>query len=100
MVLAADGYPGTPTLGGAIAGPLLDGRDGDVHLVHAGTRLEGDVLVASGGRVLGAVARGGNLDAARAAAYAAISDLDAPSLFHRRDIAERAAQGLIERPSL
>ena len=100
VVLAADGYPGTPVLGGALAGPLLDGRDGDVHLVHAGTRLEGDVLVASGGRVLGAVARGGNLDAARAAAYAAISDLDAPSLFHRRDIAERAAQGLIERPSL
>ncbi|QIK72729.1 phosphoribosylamine--glycine ligase [Propioniciclava coleopterorum] len=100
VVLAADGYPGTPSLGGAISGPRLDGRDGDVHLVHAGTRLAGDTLVASGGRVLGAVARGADLSAARVAAYAAIDDLDAPTLFHRRDIAERAAAGLIETPTL
>lgn len=100
VVLAAEGYPGTPSTGGAIAGPRLEGHDGDVHLVHAGTRRDGDVLVASGGRVLGAVARGADLSEARAAAYAAIDDLDAPSLFHRRDIAERAAAGLIETPAL
>ena len=100
VVLAAEGYPGTPSTGGAIAGPRLEGHDGDVHLIHAGTRRDGDVLVASGGRVLGAVARGADLSEARAAAYAAIDDLDAPSLFHRRDIAERAAAGLIETPAL
>jgi phosphoribosylamine--glycine ligase len=71
-----------------------------VHLTHAGTRLDGDTLVASGGRVLGAVARGADLFAARAAAYAAIDDLDAPTLFHRTDIAARAAAGQIPTPSL
>ncbi len=100
VVLAAEVYHGTPSTGGAIAGPRLEGHDGDVHLIHAGTRRDGDVLVASGGRVLGAVARGADLSEARAAAYAAIDDLDAPSLFHRRDIAERAAAGLIETPAL
>ena len=100
VVLAADGYPGTPHTGGTIAGHLLDGADGPVHLTHAGTRLDGDTLVASGGRVLGAVARGADLFAARAAAYAAIDDLDAPTLFHRTDIAARAAAGQIPTPSL
>ena len=100
VVLAADGYPGTPHTGGTIAGHLLDGADGPVHLTHAGTRLDGDTLVASGGRVLGAVARGADLNAARAAAYAAIDDLDAPTLFHRTDIAARAADGQIPTPSL
>jgi len=100
VVLAADGYPGTPHTGGTIAGPLLDGADGPVHLTHAGTRLDGDTLVSSGGRVLGAVARGADLNEARAAAYAAIDDLDAPTLFHRTDIAARAAAGQIPTPSL
>ena len=100
VVLAAEGYPGTPHTGGTIAGPLLDGTDGPVHFAHAGTRLEGDTLVSSGGRVLGAVARGADLNAARAAAYAAIDDLDAPTLFHRTDIAARAAAGEIPTPTL
>lgn len=100
VVLAADGYPGETLMGGTIAGPRLDGCDGDIHFIHAGTTLAGDALVASGGRVLGAVARGADLSAARASAYAAIDELDAPTLFCRRDIAERAAAGLIESPQL
>ena len=36
----------------------------------------------------------------RAAAYAAIDDLDAPTLFHRTDIAARAAAGEIPTPTL
>ncbi|MFT3875923.1 MAG: phosphoribosylamine--glycine ligase [Propioniciclava sp.] len=100
VVLAANGYPGVPDQGGRIAGPRLFASDDNVHLVHAGTALDGDDLVASGGRVLGVVARAADLDAARADAYAAVDALDAPSLFCRRDIAARAASGLIETPTL
>ena len=50
--------------------------------------------------VLGVVGRGADLSAARAAAYAAIDELDAPTLFCRRDIAERAASGKISTPAL
>ena len=52
-------------------------------------------LVASGGRVLGVVAHAASLAQARADAYAAADQLDAPSLFGRRDIAARAERGEI-----
>lgn len=100
VVLAADGYPGTPGRGGRIAGPRLFGSEDATHVVHAGTALDGDDLTASGGRVLGVVGRGADLGAARDAAYEAIDALDAPSLFCRRDIAERAASGQIGTPAL
>ena len=96
VVLAADGYPGTPELGGAIAGPRLLGSDDDVHVVHAGTALDaGGRLVAAGGRVLGVVAHASSLSRARTDAYAAVDELDAPSLFCRRDIGAKAERGEI-----
>ena len=100
VVLAADGYPGTAAAGGRIAGPRLFGSDDAVSILHAGTALSGDDLVAAGGRVLGVVARASDLGAAREQAYGAIDALDAPTLFCRRDIAERAASGLIGTPAL
>ena len=100
VVLAADGYPGTAAAGGRIAGPRLFGSDDAVSILHAGTALSGDDLVAAGGRVLGVVARASDLGAAREQAYGAIDALDAPALFCRRDIAERAASGLIGTPAL
>ena len=106
VVMAANGYPGTPDKGGRINGPHVfgcgpEGIEGDVvHILHAGTSLVDEHLVASGGRVLGVVGRGADLGAARAVAYAAIDDLDAPTLFCRRDIAERAASGGIPTPEL
>ncbi|WP_232548306.1 phosphoribosylamine--glycine ligase [Propioniciclava soli] len=96
VVLAADGYPGVPARGGVIAGPRLFGSDGHVHIVHAGTAQDSEGhLVAAGGRVLGVVATGADLAVARDGAYDAIGRLDAPTLFHRSDIAARAAAGEI-----
>ena len=96
VVMAANGYPGTPELGGTVAGPRLTRSDDNVHLVHAGTDRNADgELVASGGRVLGVVAHASTLAAARSDAYAAIDELDAPSLFCRHDIAARAERGEI-----
>ncbi len=101
VVLAANGYPGTPEKGGRIGGPRLFSSDDDVAIVHAGTELDAEgAIVAAGGRVLGVVAQASDLAAARADAYAAIDDLDAPGLFCRRDIALKAAQGRIPTPTL
>lgn len=100
VVLAAEGYPGVPARGGTIAGPRLFGSD-RVHVVHAGTALDASgQLIAAGGRVLGVVATASDLAAARNDAYAAVAELDAPTLFCRGDIAERAASGDISTPSL
>jgi len=101
VVLAARGYPGVPERGGRIAGPgLFEPRAGG-SILHAGTALDArGELVASGGRVLGVVAQAPDLAAARADAYSAIAELDAPTLFCRGDIALRAAEGGIPTPAL
>ena len=85
VVIAARGYPGTPTTGGAIAG--LDA--GDARIFQAGTALKGGKLVAAGGRVLGVAARGPTVADAQAAAYRAVDRVDFPTGFCRRDIGWR-----------
>jgi phosphoribosylamine--glycine ligase len=85
VVMAAKGYPGTPKIGGAIAG--LDALDAMVF--HAATACEGKKLVAAGGRVLGIAARGRNVAAAQRAAYRAVDKIRFPSGFCRRDIGWR-----------
>jgi len=100
VVMAAQGYPGTPTVGGAIAGKRLYETDDNAHVIHAGTGLDGDTLVAKGGRVLGVVAQAPTLAAARTGAYAAIAELDFPTGFCRTDIAAKAVAGEIPTPAL
>ncbi len=87
VVMAANGYPGTPDKGGAI--DLANAEANGVKVFHAGTALESDRLVANGGRVLGVTATGTSVSQAQAAAYAAVDAIDAPSLFFRRDIGWR-----------
>ncbi len=87
VVLAARGYPGTPARGGVIRG--LAGLE-SVVVTQAGTRRQGDTLVADGGRVLGVTALGRDVAAARVTAYAAVDKIDWPDGFCRRDIGARA----------
>jgi phosphoribosylamine--glycine ligase len=87
VVMAADGYPGTPAKGGAI--DLGASEQGDVKVFHAGTAHEDGKLIANGGRVLGVTATGTNVRDAQTRAYAAVDAIDAPSLFCRRDIGWR-----------
>lgn len=89
VVMAANGYPGTPAKGGAIAG--LAGAEADGAMVfHAGTALTDDGgLVANGGRVLSVTATGGSVADAQARAYAAVDAVDFVEGFYRRDIGWR-----------
>jgi phosphoribosylamine--glycine ligase len=90
VVLAAQGYPGTPTTGGEIAGADAD-FGADVVVFHAGTSRDADgTLRAAGGRVLNVCARGGDLRTARDRAYAAVAGIDWAEGFHRSDIGWRA----------
>ncbi|OYW50297.1 MAG: phosphoribosylamine--glycine ligase [Novosphingobium sp. 28-62-57] len=89
VVMAAQGYPGTPKKGGRIDGiPAAEAHGAKVF--HAGTALSGDgVLSANGGRVLNVTARGASVKAARDAAYAAVDAIRFPEGFCRRDIGWR-----------
>jgi phosphoribosylamine--glycine ligase len=90
VVMAANGYPGTPEKGGAI--DLGAAEADDAKVFHAGTSLDGEQLVASGGRVLNVTAKGANVTEAQQAAYKAVDAIDFASGFCRRDIGYREVE--------
>ena len=91
VVVAADGYPGSPRTGEVITGSEQPG------VIHAGTRRRDDgAIVSSGGRVLSVTATGASLAEARRAAYALLDTVDLPGGQHRSDIALRAESGQIQ----
>ncbi|MGN6444650.1 phosphoribosylamine--glycine ligase [Amnibacterium sp.] len=91
VVLASAGYPDEPTTGAVLTG--LDEAESlpGVHVDHAATALDGDRLVASGGRVLSVVGTGEDVAAARAAAYRGVAAIGFPGAQLRTDIAEGIA---------
>jgi phosphoribosylamine--glycine ligase len=89
VVMAAKGYPDAPQSGGEIRGLAAAAAEPEVKIFHAGTRRDGDRLLAAGGRVLGVTAMGSGLVEARRRAYAAIDRIDWPGGFCRRDIGHR-----------
>ncbi len=88
VVIAADGYPGTPAKGGAIKGIAAAEASGAV-VFQAGTEMNDGVLVASGGRVLNVTATGRDIGVARDAAYHAVDAIEFAAGFCRRDIGWR-----------
>ena len=88
VVMAADGYPGTPTKGGTIDG-LQAAEATGAKVFHAGTAQRDGVLVANGGRVLNVTALGGSVREAQDNAYRAVDVIDFPDGFCRRDIGWR-----------
>jgi phosphoribosylamine--glycine ligase len=92
VVLAAKGYPGAPVSGSEIHGIERARAMPFVSITHAGTKREGQKLIADGGRVLNITGLGANVAEARARAYAAIDVIDWPGGFCRRDIGWRALE--------
>jgi phosphoribosylamine--glycine ligase len=91
VVMAAEGYPGTPKRGTEIKGLEAFGEADDLMVFHAGTMQDAlGRLVANGGRVLNVTARGGSVAEAKARAYAAIEKIDWKGGFCRSDIGWRA----------
>jgi phosphoribosylamine--glycine ligase len=90
VVMAAKGYPGAYAKGSEIKGLEAAGADPNVVIFHAGTRREGNRILADGGRVLGVTARGETIAEAKTNAYAAIDKIDWPEGFCRGDIGFRA----------
>ena len=88
IAMATRGYPGSYGKGSEIHG--ADDLDADDMMVfHAGTKRDGDRLLANGGRVLNVTALGPTVAAAKQRADAAASQIDWPEGFHRHDIGWR-----------
>jgi phosphoribosylamine--glycine ligase len=87
VVMASKGYPESSSSGDVITGIAeADAVDG-VHVIHAGTALDGDQVVTAGGRVLAVIGQAASVAEARAAAYAGAAAIDFPGAQHRTDIA-------------
>lgn len=90
VVLAAQGYPGSYEKGTQIQGLETLTQDSSHVTFHAGTSERDGQIVATGGRVLNATARGATLQEARDRAYALVDGVTWPQGFCRRDIGWRA----------
>ena len=95
VVLAAHGYPDEPRKGDRIHG--IPAPAAACRVFHAGTRLDGNGLVTSGGRVLCVTALGDNLRIAQKRAYAAVDAIRFDGMQCRRDIGYRALRDAASR---
>ncbi|MEQ1773146.1 MAG: phosphoribosylamine--glycine ligase [Burkholderiales bacterium] len=91
VVLAAHGYPDNPRKGDVIHGlPDSQLAAEDCHVFHAGTALQGNDVIASGGRVLCVTALGHNVRTAQKRAYEVAAPITFDGMQLRRDIGHRA----------
>jgi phosphoribosylamine---glycine ligase len=91
VVVAAAGYPGKVRSGDVIHGLDADFGPG-AKVFHAGTKVENDKVVTSGGRVLTVCALGSDFADAQSRAYAAVRKLGFDGMFYRKDIGYLAIQ--------
>ncbi len=94
VIVASGGYPLSYKKGIEITG-LKNGQiekcDRDnIHVIHAGDKIEDGKLVTSGGRVLGVVAVGDTLKEALNDAYSEIDKIKFDGAFYRHDIGKKA----------
>jgi len=94
VVMAAAGYPENPRKGDAITGLGASGAKGDedFHVFHAGTAIEGDQIVTSGGRVLCVTTLGDTVKIAQTRAYEVAEGIEFAGRQMRTDIGWRAIQ--------
>ena len=96
VVIASGGYPDKYEIGKEILG--LDATSGleDVLIFHAGTKLEHDKVLTSGGRVLGVTALGpaDNLEMTISRAYQALSKITFDGAYYRSDIGAKALRAV------
>lgn len=93
VIMASGGYPKSYPKGIEITG-LADGQLDGITVYHAGTKLDGDKLVTSGGRVLGVTALGTDIKDALAKSYAGVERINFDRAHFRKDIGKRAMEVL------
>ena len=91
FVMAAHGYPLAPRKGDAITGLPKDADDAVVF--HAGTAIQGDAVVTTGGRVLCVTVLADNVKLAQQHAYDFARGLHFDGMQYRTDIGYRGIKG-------
>jgi phosphoribosylamine---glycine ligase len=94
VVMASGGYPGSYPKGKVITGLPEAGKIEGVKVFHAGTKLQDNQVVTSGGRVLGVTAQAADLKAAIDKAYRAVGLISFEGVHFRKDIGHKALRRL------
>ncbi len=97
VVLASEGYPETSAPNRPITGLTDAASNEHIEIAHAATRIEGDELMATGGRVLSVVSMGETFHHAREHAYKAIEKIHLKGSHYRKDIAKKVADADAEK---
>lgn len=97
VVAASGGYPGEYEIGIPIHG-LHDDGSGDTVVFHAGTKMDDDMVVTNGGRVLGVTAVAPTLRKALEKAYKKMDGITFDKMHVRRDIGRKTLT--TQRPNL
>ncbi len=90
VVTASEGYPDEYQSGKKIEG--IEEAETDAVVFHAGTSVNNNVLVTSGGRVLGVTAVGPDLKSAIETTYNAVSKIRYDGIYYRNDIGSKGLQ--------
>lgn len=84
VVMASNGYPKSYETGKILSMP------DDKNIYVAGAKLDGNVLLTAGGRVLGVTEVANTLENAIAKAYNTVSEVSFENAYYRKDIGEKA----------
>jgi len=90
VVMASEGYPGEISKGHPIRGIAEADQLPETKVFHAGTTLEGEDVLNSGGRVLGVTSLGQDLSEAKRRAYEAVKCIRWQGAWCRKDISDKA----------
>ncbi|MEH0020539.1 MAG: phosphoribosylamine--glycine ligase [Desulfobacter sp.] len=100
VVISSGGYPGSYETGCEITGLDQANAVKDTVVFHAGTAMDGDRVVTSGGRVLGVTALGDTVEAAINTAYEACGKIRFDNCFMRKDIGAKALKRMAVPPQV
>jgi phosphoribosylamine--glycine ligase len=90
VVMASEGYPGPYKKGLPIRGLDEAAQVPDVKVFHAGTTLQDNRVLTTGGRVLGVTALGETVAGAKLQAYTAVKKIRWEGAWCRKDISDKA----------
>lgn len=88
VIMSVDGYPEDPRKGDKIQGPLLE-DDPNHWVIHAGTKKREEGFVTNGGRVLGCVGVGPDIEHALQESYSLVSKIHWEGAHYRKDIGSK-----------
>ena len=94
VIMASNGYPEKYEKGFEITVSSPEPANTEIYV--AGARLEGDMLLTNGGRVLGVTAKAENLESAIDKAYSAVKLVHFKNAFYRNDIGRKALKAYKE----